>query len=478
MGHSVNDEIDAENYPTEWGTAAEFADIVRHSFTSSLTFSVPARMHFASSSRLKARPSSRTLLMPSQASLLHHLTGLMFQIRAAPPGAQFATLDIEAAYRGIPCAPEHKRYLVIYHEGKLYIDHNIPFGLASATGLQGEVADATVHIWRALDVKPSKKWVDDVALFRFPSANGSFLGISNGEVYRFDYDLTHAKSLVAEAKVPWHELKGQPFADDGIYVGFLWDVPSKTVVLLERKCLKYIARLLSFLARYTDSRVPKRELEQIAGCLNHAAFCYPEGRSYLTSLFADMASYTTDFSPRYISRSTRTDLKWWLRTLSLAPTPLDLSPRLPTRDYNIWVDASTGTGISLVWNGQWAFWRTVAEWRGPSRDIAWLEAIAIELAITLIHQKGIKDADVLIHSDNQGVIAAFHKGRCSNYMINLAIRRSEVLMRESRLSLSLVYVHTSSNLADPISRGILPSASSRLTFPPSLPSDISPFFVL
>lgn len=30
MSHSVNDEIDAEDYPTEWGTAAEFADIVRH----------------------------------------------------------------------------------------------------------------------------------------------------------------------------------------------------------------------------------------------------------------------------------------------------------------------------------------------------------------------------------------------------------------------------------------------------------------
>lgn len=409
--------------------------------------------------------------------LVAYLLTRVYQIRGAPPGAQFATLDIEAAYRGIPCAPEHKRYLIVYHEGKLYIDHNIPFGLASAAGLQGEVADATVHIWRALDVKPSKKWVDDVAIFRFPSANGSFLGISNGEVYRFDYDLTHAKSLVADAKVPWHEHKGQPFADDGIYVGFFWDVPCKTVVLLERKHLKYTARLLSFLARYTDARAPKRELEQIAGFLNHAAFCYPEGRSYLTSLYADMASYTADFHPRYLSRSTMSDLKWWLRTLSLTPTPLNISPRPLTRDYNIWVDASTGTGIGLLWNMRWAFWRTATDWRGPSRDIGWLEAIAIELAIILIHQKGIKDADILIRSDNQGVIAAFRKGRCSNYMINLSIRRSEVLMRESRLSLSLVYVNTSLNLADPISRGILPSEDSRLAFPPSIPSDISSFFI-
>jgi hypothetical protein len=28
MSTSINDEIDANPYPTEWGTAAEFADIV------------------------------------------------------------------------------------------------------------------------------------------------------------------------------------------------------------------------------------------------------------------------------------------------------------------------------------------------------------------------------------------------------------------------------------------------------------------
>lgn len=41
MSHSVNDEIDAADYPTEWGNASEFADIVRHI----LYFCV--RTHFA-----------------------------------------------------------------------------------------------------------------------------------------------------------------------------------------------------------------------------------------------------------------------------------------------------------------------------------------------------------------------------------------------------------------------------------------------
>jgi hypothetical protein len=210
---------------------------------------------------------------------------------------QFATLDIKAAYWGIPCAPEHKRYLVVYHDGKLYIDHNIPFGLASATGLQGEVTDVTIHIWHVSDVKPSKKWVNNVAIFCIPSPNGAFLGIFNGIIYRYDYNLAHAKSLISVAKVPWHDSKGQPFEDDSVYVGFLWDIPRKTVVLLEQKHLKYIAHLADFLTHYLDSRAPKRELEQIAGFLNHSTFAYPRGRSYLPNLYANIAAYKLDFIP-------------------------------------------------------------------------------------------------------------------------------------------------------------------------------------
>jgi len=364
------------------------------------------------------------------------------QIRDTPPGVQFATLDIEAAYQGIPCAPEHKHYLVVYHDGKLYINHNIPFSLASAAGLQGEVADVTIHIWRMLDIKPSKKWVDDVAIFRIPSPNGAFLGISNGVIYQYDYDLAHAKSLISVAKVPWHDSKGQLFEDDSVYVGFLWDVPRKTIVLLEQKRLKYITHLADFLTHYLDSRAPKHELEQIAGFLNHSVFAYPKGRSYLPNLYANIATYKLDFVPRHISNSTKSDLKWWLCTLTAIPVPLSLSPHPPTRDYNIYVDASTSSGIGILWNSCWAYWQTSETWCGPSRDIGWLEAIAVELAIHLIHSKGIQDADVLIRSDNQGVIAAFQKGRSSNHMINLAIWRLEILLRESQLSVSLVYMHT------------------------------------
>jgi hypothetical protein len=223
-------------------------------------------------------------------------------------GAQFATLDIEAAYHGIPCLPAHKAYLIVYHDGKLYIDHNIPFGLSSATGLQGEVADTTIDIWHALDIKPTSKWVDDIYIWRFPTPHGIYCGLANGQVHYYDYNLSSA--LIAEAKVPWHESKGQPFSDDGEYVGFFWSVPNKTIILIKQKWRKYILCLSIFISSFEHARVSLCELQCISGCLTHATFIYPHGHSYLSNVYKEIASYPDEHVPHWLRKSTIADLKW------------------------------------------------------------------------------------------------------------------------------------------------------------------------
>jgi hypothetical protein len=106
----------------------------------------------------------------------------ILQIAEAPPGTQAATLDIEHAYRTIPCKPDHKRYLTVFFEGFFYIDQNILFGLASVAGLQGKVADAIIDIWNYLGVDPTLKWIDDFAIFRFSDKQGSYLALSASSI--------------------------------------------------------------------------------------------------------------------------------------------------------------------------------------------------------------------------------------------------------------------------------------------------------
>lgn len=88
---------------------------------------------------------------------------------------------------------------------------------------------------------------------------------------------------------------------------------------------------------------------------------------------------------------------------------------------------------------------------------------------------GISNADILIRSDNEAVIGAFHKGHCLNLASNTCIRRTEAVLCVADLSISLIYIHTSINLADPISQGILPALSSCIPFHIPIPEELSPF---
>ena len=210
-------------------------------------------------------------------------------------------------------------------EDSLFLDHVLPFGLTPASGLQGEVADAIVDIWDTLYVGPTLKWVDDFNLFRSPSPQGQFLGICDGEVYRYDYDLEHAKALISHLSVPWHKEKGQPFRDTVKYIGFLWHILHKTVSLSEVKHTKYVVQLSSFLSTYQSRQVFKRDAEKITGTLNHIAFAFPYARSFLSPLYQWIAKFPDNFKPRYMRPSVISDLKWWLQLLSIPRPPISIA---------------------------------------------------------------------------------------------------------------------------------------------------------
>jgi hypothetical protein len=140
------------------------------------------------------------------------------------------------------------------------------------------------------------------------------------------------------------------------------------------------------------------------------------------------------------------------------------------------VDASTGTGIGLYWNGLWEVWYTQEGWCDPiGHNIGWLETIAIKFAVTVTSHFGISNADFLIRSDNEGAIGAFHKGCCSNLASNMCIRCTETILQAADLSISLIYVNTSINLADSISCGILPDPSTCLPFHIPISDELAPF---
>ena len=387
------------------------------------------------------------------------------------------TLDIAKFHRTCPIHPEHKPWFVLQGPDGFYIEHNCPFGCSSSGSNAGMIGNAAIDIWIHEDVKPIVKYEDDMNIFRFaisggPNPDGSFTP------YSYPYDRSLALSLIAPLKIPWHPDKGQDFSPSFTYLGFFWDIPNRTVTLHDAKREKFLTRVNNFIASFSGARCQMQDVMKIHGSLCHIAYIYPEGQNRLPSLSNFICTFQNDtFSHRFPPKSLISDLTWWKTTLSRGRVSRPLTSRGNPTDLHIFVDASTSWGIGIVFGMRWDAWKTSAEWRGPSQDIGWLEGVAVELVIYMLEEKGIEDAHILVHSDNQGVIGAFDKGRSRNFEVNLSIRRSSSILAARNISISLTYIESEVNPADPISRGILGLPADRLFSNFPLPGELKPFLL-
>jgi len=369
--------------------------------------------------------------------------------------------------------PNHKPWLVVKGTGDddFYIDHCHPFGASSASSNAGMIGNAIIDIWLSEGVGPVVKYEDDCNIYRIPVSNGPF---KNG-THQYAYDKHEAGCRISSLRVPWHEEEGDPdFLFTQVYIGFFWDLPNRSVSLPPAKLVVVRERLRIFLDRYEGHQCLLREVDRIHGTLCHIAFVYLDGRSRLASLSNFAASFKGDeHILQYSLKSMISDLKWWPEALS-EPTPhiRVLRPHGPLKDMHIYVDASTSWGIGIIIGDAWAAFRLKDNWKIPGRDICWLEALAIELLLYILEARRLHDADLLVHSDSEGAIGAFEKGRCPNWHINLVLRRSFPVMSRLSISPSLRYIESAKNPADPISRGLLRSPISKISIPVNIPPKI------
>ena len=112
---SINSHINSEDFPCTWGTFATITQLIAH----------------------------------------------------LPPGSQASVRDVAEAYRTIPANPSQWPGLVIrlQNEDQYAVNVCNNFGLTSAGGVYGMVADAGTDIFRGNGIGPLAKWVDDHVFF-------------------------------------------------------------------------------------------------------------------------------------------------------------------------------------------------------------------------------------------------------------------------------------------------------------------------
>ncbi len=310
-------------------------------------------------------------------------------------------MDIAKFHRTCPVHPTHKPWLVVQgRAGEFFIDHAHPFGVACASSNSSMAANCAIDIFRAVGIYPVPKYEDDLKVFRLPVAEGPYSDAG----YFYSYDKAEMLRRIAPLDIPWHKEKGDDaFMFITTFIGFLWDLPKKTVSLPEVKRQKFSAAsansLIGLWTSAASFSMSRRYMDHYA----ISAFVYMDGRSHLASLSNFAAQFPVDkpYALRYPPHSVITDLKWWLSTLSTPGVVRQLHPRGATQDLSLFVDASTSWGIGIVMGDEWAAFRLADTWKIPGRDICWLETVQLSCSSTSSRPVVLHDVRLLIHSDKQ-----------------------------------------------------------------------------
>lgn len=408
---SVNAGIRPNEFPTEWGTFAETAEM----------------------------------------------------ILSLPDGCLAATFDISAAYRITPVRPDQQNALCIYWRGKVYVDRALPFGLSSSAGVFGAIADMLVAISNASGFGPIKKWVDDFFVIRLPDQTWT------------ESDFTN---LTASMGVPWKAKKQRNLAPVQRYIGFDWDLRKRSVALPKDK-LKAVRALVAEW-RTVGAKFSARDAARLHGKLVHISTIFPLIRPFLPSATHFARNFQSARASLHPTPALQADLSWVDYLLHRLPNEVPLARASPL-DMGWWGDASTSFGIGIVVDEFWAVWKWAPGFKvGPkqSHNIGWAEAVAVELglrtasAVGLLAVRDVHASNILVRSDNEGVVTVVNKGRSRSRTTNEVLKHLYSLCADSRISLTAEYVPSRFNVTDALSRGDIvaflkgfPKARTRFQIP-------------
>ena len=450
-------------------------------------------------------------------------------IARLPPGSQASVRDVAEAYRTIPASPSQWPGLVIRLQSEDQFAVNVcnNFGLTSAGGVYGMLADAGADIFRGHGIGPLAKWVDDHIFFRIPRKHlpayndsraqwGLEIRLQGGhqqeggrlwykgknlpddapeefiedcstplrdlaertprspDDQHFTYADADIDALSQRLGIRWEPSKAVPFGSEIPYLGLLWNLQTRTVCLLEKKRTKYRAAIANWEEKRTHNLL---ETQQLYGKLLHASLVIPPGCAHLTSLEAMLATlHDNPFLPHTPPRDTPGDLEWWKRRLDQPNIPRPIPEPRPLVDHQAYSDASSGVGIAITVGPKWRAWQLAPGWKSQGRDIQWAEAVGFELLVIHLLSISSEGEHLKVYGDNRGVVKGWWKKSNANKPTNSVFKRILELSENQNRAIHTRYVPSASNPADAPSRGHYPP-SELLLDEFDIPTELHPFLI-
>ena len=185
-------------------------------------------------------------------------------------GALLAKVDVQSAYRLVPVFPEDCWLLGMHWSGECFVDAMLPFGLRSAPKIFNAVADALQWIIRARGVDFILHYLDDFVVVGEPGSLQCHQAFST------------VKEVCAELGVPLAADKSMGPTMCLTFLGIELDTSLMQIRLPAAKLAKLIELVEWWLGRLAGT---KKELQSLAGHLQHACRVVRPGRCFLRRLF-------------------------------------------------------------------------------------------------------------------------------------------------------------------------------------------------
>ena len=367
---------------------------------------------------------------PKQYSL-PSITDLADLIMTAGPGCHMWKADLERAYRQLRCDPLDYPLLGIMHDGAYFTDICPSFGCRGSSMSQQRVSEAVCYLM-STEGFSTLAYVDDFcgvqesksqALFAY----NSFANLTDTLGLRLAPD----KCAPPQTKMEW--------------LGFLFDSEEMSITLPSGK----LAEILALADVWSSKdRASRKEIQQLAGKLNHISQCVVPARKFMSRILAALRA-APQLGTIKIHDDLKRDVAWFARYTAECNGRVLMKKDLPTFDIQCDACLDGGGGFSADEYYSVPF----SDPMFSEMHISQIEAFNIVLAIKTLLPDDLRSAQVRITTDNSAAMHTLNTGRTRDP--RLAACSRELWLVAALRELEIVINHvpgTSLVLADALSR--------------------------
>ena len=270
---------------------------------------------------------------------------------------------------------------------ELYVDTALPSGLRSAPVLFSAIVDGLAFIMKSRGVHGLDHYSDNFSLVGPPQSP------------ECQVRLDTALQVCEEVGFGVAPKKTEGPATQINLLGIIID-SDKMELRLPKQKLEKVQEMVNQWKRRHMCR--KRDLQVLAGHLNHACKVIRPGRRFLRGIFGLLSQFERKDHPIRLNREFRADMEWWYEFASRWNGVSLLRERtLQHPAVELWSDASGSWGCGALWSDKW-FQVEWKDWPGFQDATILAKELVVAAAVWGPQWRG---SVVLCHCDNQAVVS-------------------------------------------------------------------------